>query len=532
MPAPAPAASAEKAVEAVADASKPLESGPASEPEAALNGVPAPALTAPAVEAIPAAAKPLESAPVSERAPEVNKAAAPAHTEKRVDAAAAAPKPAEPLSPAEPAGVSKPSEPEPLDPLLALAEQIRAAQAQRANSVAPVPEPQVRAAVPEPATAKGLSQLAAAVGIAETPAEPAVEAVPVAPVPAEAVQPVQPAAAAETKTQAVALLAPPEAAPVDLVQSAPAPEPQVTHVPQIKPQVKPQTKPPTKPPTESDNKPDTQNTAPAEAPVEQAPIEAKRDTPAVEPLTPPVMKDMVVAPAEAPVADKPPSGSWLQLAPLQNYASAATKAIHPVAPPAQILSPDSGPRITLPGPALPPKLERLHEAAPVTVIGEEPKRAAKRSMPGWLISLMLMLGIPLAGAVVLIYFQPIGRSSADAKGAQEASTAAADPSPSHPLSQSIEVTGFRILVDYNKKSEIHYLVVNHSTADLSDMTIYVTLRTANAKAGQPPLSRFSFRAPGLGPFESKEMTSPIEKLSRSVTLPDWQDLRAEVQIGQ
>jgi hypothetical protein len=102
----------------------------------------------------------------------------------------------------------------------------------------------------------------------------------------------------------------------------------------------------------------------------------------------------------------------------------------------------------------------------------------------------------------------------------------------HPLAQFVEVTGFRIVVDFNKKSEIHYLVVNHSGADLSDVTVYVTLRTAGAKPGQPPVCRFSFRAPNLGPFESKEMTSTIEKLSRAITLPEWQDLRPEVQIAQ
>lgn len=88
------------------------------------------------------------------------------------------------------------------------------------------------------------------------------------------------------------------------------------------------------------------------------------------------------------------------------------------------------------------------------------------------------------------------------------------------------------MVDFNKKSEIHYLVVNHSAAELSDMTVYVTLRSGAAKTGQPPLCRFSFRAPSLGPFESREMTSAIEKLSRSITLPEWQDLHSDVQVAQ
>jgi hypothetical protein len=62
--------------------------------------------------------------------------------------------------------------------------------------------------------------------------------------------------------------------------------------------------------------------------------------------------------------------------------------------------------------------------------------------------------------------------------------------------------------------------------------VYVTLRTADAKPGQPPVCRFSFRAPTLSAFESKEMTSPIEKLSHPVTLPEWQELRPDVQIAQ
>ena len=63
------------------------------------------------------------------------------------------------------------------------------------------------------------------------------------------------------------------------------------------------------------------------------------------------------------------------------------------------------------------------------------------------------------------------------------------------------------------------------------MTVYVTLHASGAKPGQPPLFRFSFRAPSLKAFEVKEMTASIEKFTRSVTVPDWQDLRAEVQVA-
>jgi hypothetical protein len=252
--------------------------------------------------------------------------------------------------------------------------------------------------------------------------------------------------------------------------------------------------------------------------------------PPLNDLYPPLLKELSAA-QEVPAKDNPPSGSRLQLAPLQDYASTAGRAFRPAAPPAQILSPDSGPRMTLPGPALPPGLVSLQSAKVVTVIGDE-KSPGKRRMPGWVISALLMLGIPIAGGLLLLYFQPLQHSSADATPAEEVQVPAIPAAASHSLAQFVEVTGFRIVVDFNKKSEIHYLVVNHSAADLSDMTLYVTVRNASAKPGQPPVTRFSFRAPGLGPFGSKEMSSPIEKLNRSITLPDWQDLRAEVQIGQ
>ena len=107
-----------------------------------------------------------------------------------------------------------------------------------------------------------------------------------------------------------------------------------------------------------------------------------------------------------------------------------------------------------------------------------------------------------------------------------------------PLAKFVEVTGFRIVTsspeagkkDAVKKSEVQYLVVNHSDADISDANVFVTLR--GVKPGLPPLCRFSFKVPSLGPFESKEMSSPIGNVTHAVALPDWQDIRAEVQISQ
>jgi hypothetical protein len=91
------------------------------------------------------------------------------------------------------------------------------------------------------------------------------------------------------------------------------------------------------------------------------------------------------------------------------------------------------------------------------------------------------------------------------------------------------VTGIRFM-EVNRKPQIHYLVVNHSSAPLSSVMVYVTLRALNAKPGQAPLARLAFRAPDLAAYEAKEMFSAIERVSSPLDLPDWRDLHADVEV--
>jgi len=56
------------------------------------------------------------------------------------------------------------------------------------------------------------------------------------------------------------------------------------------------------------------------------------------------------------------------------------------------------------------------------------------------------------------------------------------------------------------------------------------LRAATAKSGQPPIAKLTFRSPALAAFEAKEMFSSIERTTTPVDLPDWQDLRADVDV--
>jgi hypothetical protein len=504
--APEPAVATQPVVEAPPVPEPVLET--AAEPVAATlpvveaPPVPEPVLETPAIAAEPqvapepvAATQPVvETTPVPEPVPETAANAA----EPVVELAAVTPEPVpEKLSApvAEAAPAVRDSEPqiqlrEVPDPLLALAEEIRAAQTARAAAIAAPPD------------STGLRELAGAVGLQQqspVSPEPAHYAGPAA----RSVQPSTPekisvaaeaAEIAEVAT-AVALLAPP--------QPEIAPEP--VGIPEMRPV--------------------------ALAPESQ---------PAAEP------EPFVLAePQEQPAALAPelqPEGPTLPLAPMQDYTPATRRSIMPVPPRIQILGADSGPRITLPGPTLPPELTRLQDAKVVNVMGEDTAQRAKEAIapaksggaPGWLVSTLVMVLLLAAGLGVVFYLLP--HTVADAKPSPTPAVAATAPAPtggSSPLAKFVEVTGFRIItstVDANKKSEVQYLIVNHSDADISDANVFVTLRSA--KPGQPPVCRFSFKVPSLGPFESKEMSSPIEKATHAISLPDWQEMRAEVQISQ
>jgi hypothetical protein len=221
------------------------------------------------------------------------------------------------------------------------------------------------------------------------------------------------------------------------------------------------------------------------------------------------------------------------MAPLGNYSPLAGRPLRPAVPQKQVLKKETAPRTTLPGPMLTRRLIKFldRELPPIlpAIV-----RMKKPLIPGWMASALIigtLLGAGFTGVISVV------RPAADAKpiAPAESEIPVAEPpsnSVGSPLAKSIEVTGFRIQAGPTKKPEIQYLVVNHTPARFSGVTVYVTLYAADAKAGQPPLCKFQFSAPNLAPYQSKEMSSAIEQAPRQITLPAWDDLRAAVDIGQ
>lgn len=219
------------------------------------------------------------------------------------------------------------------------------------------------------------------------------------------------------------------------------------------------------------------------------------------------------------------------LAKLQSYFEAADRLMGLAVCEAKPVSTADEPRITLPGPALPRELLSL-QAAGLVPIGLHRGRAGSSNSYNWIARIAVTAILLTAGLAATYRVMP---GVAAIQPATPVVTPAAEPVPvprpdnSHSLARFVEVSGIRF-VELNKKPQIHYLVVNHSSAPLQSVTVYVTLRAINAKSGQAPLARFMFRSPILAAHEAKEMANPIEHVIGPLDLPDWQDLRADVEV--
>jgi hypothetical protein len=98
-----------------------------------------------------------------------------------------------------------------------------------------------------------------------------------------------------------------------------------------------------------------------------------------------------------------------------------------------------------------------------------------------------------------------------------------------PFAHYIEVTGIRVVADLNHHSRLHYIVVNHSAADLSDMSLRIGVHSAADVS--KTLFRVTAVVPSLGPFASKEITIDLDTQMRASEIPEWELLRVDVQAG-
>lgn len=159
---------------------------------------------------------------------------------------------------------------------------------------------------------------------------------------------------------------------------------------------------------------------------------------------------------------------------------------------------------------------------------QEPR---KPGMPAWLMSLLFALGFVAIGAGAYYGYKRFGTTQSEAAvnpALESPAPAAAGPPKPHPYAKYIEVTGLRLTED-TQKAEVRFVVVNHSSAEIAELSATVRLK-AVSRSDQEPVGTFSFKLPSLGPYEIKELKSQVQTKLRVYELPDWQFLRAELEI--
>ena len=100
----------------------------------------------------------------------------------------------------------------------------------------------------------------------------------------------------------------------------------------------------------------------------------------------------------------------------------------------------------------------------------------------------------------------------------------------HPLAKYLELSAYRITETSPGKLSVKFAVVNHSEADIGDLTLKIKLTTTAAKPDEPPITEFEAKVPALGPQEIKDVTATAATKLRIYELPDWQFIRAAVEI--
>jgi hypothetical protein len=100
-----------------------------------------------------------------------------------------------------------------------------------------------------------------------------------------------------------------------------------------------------------------------------------------------------------------------------------------------------------------------------------------------------------------------------------------------PLAKYLELSGYRLAETSVGKLTVKFVVVNHSEADIGDLTMKIRLVTTAAKPEDPPITEFEAKVAALGPQEIKDVSATATTKLRIYELPDWQFIRAQVEIA-
>lgn len=257
---------------------------------------------------------------------------------------------------------------------------------------------------------------------------------------------------------------------------------------------------------------------------------SKAAAPAPPPGPPPA--EIQPAPPPAPVEPPPYHPAPPPQPPAQQYPPSQQQYPQPpYPPPQQYPPPPYGQQPYPPQQQYPPQYQQQYQAPPQPYYGAPPPRAG---MPTWLMSILSALAF---GAVVLGAYYFLGNSKKEPASASvengpvlENPPTASGALKNNPVLKQVEVVGLRLTQNKAKKTEVRFLLVNHSAAEIPDVSGKVTLGARTRKSDEEQVGSFSFKAASLGPYESKEMTVPVNTKLKVYELPDWQNLQTQIEF--
>ena len=187
--------------------------------------------------------------------------------------------------------------------------------------------------------------------------------------------------------------------------------------------------------------------------------------------------------------------------------------------------------------AAPPPRAKVAEPLPDvrSVVKTEPflpvAPPPRQGLPVWLMTILFALGFAVVGAGAYFAVKKYNGSEADAAKPAAAPAQAARQAPAgNPLLRQVELVGLRLTQNAAKKTEVKFLLVNHSGAEIGAISGTVNLMARTAKEGEAPVGSFPVNVPGIGPYESKELTAIVDTQLKVYELPDWQNLDPQVQF--
>jgi len=156
------------------------------------------------------------------------------------------------------------------------------------------------------------------------------------------------------------------------------------------------------------------------------------------------------------------------------------------------------------------------------------------AIPPWLLTILFALGFVILGLAGYWVYRSLRTQPQPAPAPKIALEAPTLPSPeavkAHPIARHIEITGLRLTEDSRQRASIQFVVVNHSAAEIGDLAANVNLIAVTVNREKEPVGTFSFKVASLGPYESRDLKAPLSTRLRVYELPDWQFLRADLQI--